>query len=329
MENKIEPLLDPANERFSIFPIKFPEVWNMYKTQQELYWKAEEIDFSQDYNDFITLDVNEQHFIKLILAFFAQSDGIVNFNLRERFLKEIKMTEAQVVYTWQMMMENVHNEVYSMMLDTIVKDPIEKEQLFNSIKSVPSIERMANWAIKWIDSNDDLAYRIIAFAAVECIFFSGAFASIFWLKKYRSNGKNIMNGLIKSNQFIARDEGMHVKFACLLYSMIQNRPDKKIVHNIIKEAVEISKLFNEDAIKCEMIGMNLELMSQYIEYVGDTLLVMLGYEAIYNVANPFIFMESIGLLNKTNFFESRPTEYQTAHTSKNVAKNTINILTEF
>lgn len=324
-----EPLLDPKNERFTIFPIKFPAVWKMYKTQQELYWKAEEIDFSTDYDDFVKLDSDEQHFIKMILAFFASSDGIVNFNLRERFLKEIKMTEAQVAYAWQMMMENIHSEVYSQMLDSIIKDSVEKEQLFNSIKLVPSIKLMADWAFKWIESKDSLAYRIIAFAAIECIFFSGAFASIFWLKKYRSHGKNIMNGLIKSNQFISRDEGMHVKFACLLYSMIIYKLDKETAHHIISEAVDISKLFNKDAIKCQLIGMNLDLMYQYIEYVGDTLLVMLGYEKIYNTSNPFIFMESIALIGKTNFFESRPTEYQTAHTTKNIARRTINILEDF
>lgn len=328
-DSNVEPLTDPNNERFTIFPIKFPEIWEMYKTQQELYWKAEEIDFSKDYDDFITLESDEQHFIKMILAFFASSDGIVNFNLRERFLKEIKLTEAQVVYGWQMMIENIHSEIYSKMLENIIKDPVEKEYLFNSIKTVPSIELMAKWSFKWIDSSDSLAYRIIAFAAVEGIFFSGAFASIFWLKKYRSNGKNIMNGLITSNRFIARDEGMHVKFACLLYSLIKNRLDKEIVQDIIIEAVEISKTFNKDAIKCEMIGMNIDLMYQYIEYIGDTLLVMLGYTKIYNTLNPFIFMESIGLLNKTNHFEARPTEYQIAHTSKNTAKKTINIIEDF
>jgi ribonucleoside-diphosphate reductase subunit M2 len=327
--NVIEPLLDPKNERFTIFPIKFPEIWAMYKTQQELYWKAEEIDFSKDYDDFITLDEDEQHFIKMILAFFASSDGIVNFNLRERFLREIKMMEAQVAYGWQMMMEAIHSETYSKMLENIVKDPVEREYLFNSIKTVDSIKLMADWALKWIESSDSLAYRLIAFAAVEGIFFSGAFASIFWLKKYRSGGRSIMNGLVKSNQFISRDEGMHVKYACLLYSTIKNRLEKGTVYDIIGEAVTISKLFNRDAIKCQMIGMNLDLMYQYIEYVADTLLVMLGYDKMYSTPNPFIFMESIGLLNKTNHFESRPTEYMIAHTSKNVAKGTIHISDDF
>lgn len=618
-ESVIEPLLDPANERFTIKPIKFNQIWEMYKKQQSMYWKAEEIDFSKDYDHFIKLDKDEQHFIKMVLAFFASSDGIVNFNLRERFLKEIKITEAQVAYSWQMMMENIHcvsantkiltdegyinigdnenkivnvwngeqfsnviikytgdsklyqielsngmtlnctpehkwftemenkksitytkdlkendiiyhydlplinckdpdnflnpylhgflcgdsinsnsfylslyedkkdlidlfntkysikkysvqndkytfditnlinkekyyvpinysletkirwlegfadnntknifsnnnldfvkniqlmlttmgihshielhdnnyilciydpdrlitlgfspkkfktfeyqnikkpitiknikllsgihktycfneplqhagifngiltgqSEVYSNMLENIVKDSIERDKLFNSIKLVPSIEMMANWAFKWIESKDSISYRIIAFAAVEGIFFCGAFAAIFWLKKYRSYGENIMDGLIKSNQLICRDESEHVNFACYLYSIIVNRLDKDTVHNIIGEAVEISKIFNKDAIKCQLIGMNYDLMCQYIEYVGDRLLIMLGYEKKYHTTNPFEFMESIGLLNKTNFFESRPTEYQSAHTTKNIAKNTITILKDF
>jgi len=201
--------------------------------------------------------------------------------------------------------------------------------LFNSIHTIPSIKLMADWALKWIASEDSIAYRIMAFACVEGIFFSGAFASIFWLKKYRNNGKNLMNGLVKSNQFISRDEGLHCVYACHLYSLIINKLDRVTAHNIVREAVEISKLFNKDAIQCHLIGMNLDMMYQYIEYIGDTLLVMLGYDKIYNVANPFEFMETIGLLNKTNHFESRPTEYQMAHNSKNVAKGTINILEDF
>ena len=325
----IEPLLDPNNERLTIFPIKFKNIWDMYKKQQAAFWKAEEIDFSKDADDFLTLDADEQHFIKMILAFFAAGDGIVNFNLRERFLNEIKITEAQVVYAFQMMMENIHGEVYSKMLDEIVKDPVEKQFLFNSVKSVPAISLMAEWALKWIHSDAHVGHRIIAFAAVELIFFSGAFAAIFWLKKYRSQGKDLMNGLVKSNQLIARDEGMHCEFACLLYSYIKDKPNKEVVFKIIDEAVTISKQFNKDAIKCQLLGMNIELMSQYIEYVGDTLLSMLGYNKIYNTDNPFEWIESIGLANKTNFFESRPTEYQMAHSTENIAKKTITILEDF
>jgi len=326
---ELEPLLDPANERLTIFPIKYHSVWEMYKLMLEAFWKAEEIDFSSDYDDFQSFDQDTQHCIKMILAFFASSDGIVNFNLRERFSKEIKITEAQVAYGFQMMMENIHGEVYSLMLQNIVKDPIERDKLFNSIKTVPCVKLMADWAFKWIESTENFAHRLIAFAAIEGIFFSGAFATIFWLKKYRSSGKNIMNGLVESNRFISRDEGMHVMFACLLYSLIVKRVDKDVVNHIINDAVQISKLFNKDTIKCQMIGMNLELMNEYVEYIADTLLIMLGYEKLYNTDNPFPFMESIGLLNKVNLHENRPTEYKTAHTSKNIARNTINILKDF
>lgn len=328
-EKQIEPLLDPKNERFTVFPIKFPTIWDSYKEQLSAFWKAEEIDFSRDYNDFIKLNPDEQHFIKRILAFFASADGIVNFNLRERILQEIKMTEAQITYAYQMMIENVHGEVYSLMLENIVKDPTEKNELFNAIKSVPSIKLIADWALKWTNSDADIIHIIVAFAAVEGIFFSSAFAAIFWLKKYRNKGKHILNGLIKSNQLISRDEGSHCRFACLLYSTVVNRLDQEVVHEIIDSAVKISKIFTKDAIKCDLIGMNLKLMNQYIEYVGDTLIVMLGYEKKYNTTNPFNFMESIALTNKQNFFEARPTEYQSAYNSENKSKKNINILKQF
>ncbi|AYV75909.1 MAG: ribonucleoside diphosphate reductase beta subunit [Terrestrivirus sp.] len=325
----VEPLLDENNEQFTMFPIKYPQLWDMYKAQQNSYWRAEEIDFSRDADDFITLTEDEQYFVKMILAFFASSDGIVNFNLRERFMNEIKINEALVVYGWQTMMENIHSETYSLMLENIIKDKGERENLFNAIKTVDSIKMMYEWARKWIDSQDSFAHRVVAFACVEGIFFCGAFAAIFWLKKYRSNGKNIMDGLVKSNQLISRDESMHTQFACMLYKMLLNKLDEKKVHAIVSESVEISKIFVKDAIKCHMIGMNLELMNEYIQYVADTLLVMLGHSKIYNNTNPFGFMESIGLLNKTNFFESRPTEYQAAFNAKNTAKQSITILNDF
>jgi ribonucleotide reductase beta subunit family protein with ferritin-like domain len=327
--NTIEPLLDPQNERLATFPIKYPKIWDAYKEQLAAFWKAEEIDFSRDYDDFNKLDENEQHFIKRILSFFASADGIVNFNLRERILKEIKMTEAQICYSFQMMMENIHGEVYSLMLENIIKDPVEKNKLFNSISNVDSIKLMADWAFKWTNKETNIIRIIVAYAAVEGIFFSSAFAAIFWLKKYRNKGKNIMNGLIKSNQLIARDEGCHTKFACLLYSTVINRLEQKEVYEIIGSAVNICKIFTKDAIKCDLIGMNLNLMNQYIEYVGDTLLVMLGYKKKYNTSNPFSFMESIGLTNKQNFFEARPTEYQSAYNDKNKSKKTITILKNF
>lgn len=327
----IEPLLDPKNERLTILPISpdFKDIWDLYEEQMNSFWRASEIDFSRDYDDFMTLDEGEQNLIKMILAFFASSDGIVNFNLRERFLKEIKVTEAQVAYAFQMMMENIHGEVYSKMLEAIIKDEDERKKLFDAINTVEVIKIMADWALKWIHSTDSFPHRLIAFACVEGIFFSSSFASIFWLKKYRNQGKNIMNGLVKSNQLISRDEGCHCKFACTLYSKIVNKLNMNTVHEMIHEAVNISKSFAKNAIQCDMIGMNLELMNQYLEYVGDTLLVMLGYEKKYNTINPFTFMESIGMMNKTNFFESRPTEYQSAVNNKNFIRDKIRILDDF
>jgi ribonucleotide reductase beta subunit family protein with ferritin-like domain len=328
-QKAIEPLLDPANARLTTFPIKFHDIWNMYKLQFAAFWKAEEIDFSGDASDFEKFTPAEQQCIKMILAFFAASDGIVNFNLRERFLTEVQAYEAQVVYAFQMMMENVHGEVYSLMLENIVKDPVEKARLFNAIENVESVKAMADWAFKWIESSDSFAHRIVAFAIVEGIFFSGAFAAIFWLKKYRGQGKHIMNGLVKSNEFIARDEGMHTNFACLLYSHVVNKLSTKEIYDMMDEAIAIAKKFTDDAIQVKMIGMNQESMGQYIEHIADRLIVSLGYPKKYLKTNPFDFMETIGLLNKTNFFESRPTGYQMAHTKDNVARRKIVRLKKF
>lgn len=325
----IEPLIDPKNERFTMHPITYPKIWEMYKKQQNAYWRAEEIDFERDADDFATLNEDEQQFIKMILAFFAASDGIVNFNLRERFGNEIKIMEALTVYGWQQMMESIHSEVYSLMLDNIVKDPKERKTLYNAISSVPSIKLMADWAFKWIESADTIAHRIIAFACVEGIFFSGAFAAIFWLKKERSKGKLFMNGLVKSNQLISRDEGLHVKFACMLYEFIVNKLELSVVHDIVNDAVSIAKIFVRDAIRCDMIGMNLDLMNEYIEYVADTILVMLDCEKLYNTDNPFDFMENIAMDNKTDFFGSRPTEYQYSYNESNKAKERITIVEDF
>lgn len=610
-EKQLEPLLDPKNARFTIHPIVYDDIWQMYKKQQNCYWKAEEIDFTKDYDDFSKLDADEQHFIKMVLAFFASSDGIVNFNLRERFLKDVQVTEAQVVYGWQMMMENIHcvshdtqiltdvgyiqigshinqninvwngkefsnttvrftgdaelyrvelsngmyldctnqhkwfihddedtdnkkivftedlktndiihdyklpminpkdpdyfmhpyihaffsscgihdtngdlvillpkakeellevlnldhmsdkygsyisfnvrnhinkpklfvpinysietkikwlsglcdantkekilnpnlkflqdvqlmltglgvnscitetttlhelsfphnkldhfnpkyinkdeyvhvnvttvknvtklpgihktycfnepnehagifngiltgqSEVYSEMLTKIVKDKTEKDKLFDAIRTVKSVKLMADWTFKWIESDKPFAYRIYAFAIVEGIFFSGAFAAIFWLKKYRSKGEHFMNGLIKSNEFIARDEGLHCEFAVMLYLMLKTRVPKEDVYQIMKEAVDISCTFTDDAIPCKLIGMNQDLMKQYLEYIADRLLSMMKYQKLYNTSNPFKFMESIGLSKKTNFFEHRPTEYQSANNSENVNKKLV------
>lgn len=316
-----EPLTIEDNLRFTIKPLatEYEIFWQLYKKQQNCYWRAEEINFAKDYEHYCTLSPDEQYFIKQILAFFAASDGIVNFNLRTRFLKEFTITEVQVCYGWQLMMENIHGEVYSDMLMEIIKDPLERTHLFNAIKEVPAVKTMADWAFKWIQSSASIGQRIIAFAIVEGIFFSGAFAAIFWLKKQRGAGALFMEGLVKSNIFISRDEGLHCCFACVLYSFIKNRVPVDVVNDMFKDAVKISQKFITESIKCQMIGMSAEHMNQYIEYVADRLLVYLNYDKIYNSTNPFDFMETIGLLSKDNFFETRPAGYQTAHNEENRA----------
>jgi len=325
----IEPILDEKNARFSINPLekKYDNLWQSYKTQQNLYWKAEEVDFSKDYDDFITMSKEEQHFIKMILAFFAQSDGIVNFNLRERFLQEIKITEAQVAYGWQQMIENIHNEVYSNMLVNIIKNSEERASLLDAINTVPSIKKIADWTLKWIKSKDSIGHRIIAFCIVEGVFFSSAFAAIFWLKKNKP--KLFMEGLLKSNRFIARDESMHAEFACALYSHIVGRVPQNEVFEMFDEAVNIGIEFSKDAIQIEMIGMNLDLMGTYIKYVADIWLSKLKYDKLYNVENPFDFMDQISLLPKDNFFETRPDAYQSAYNENNKGSKGFSIEPEF
>ncbi len=311
-----EPILDKKNERFCLYPLEYTSLWALYKKQQSAFWKAEEIDFSQDYKDWEKLSSQEKHVIKMILAFFANSDGIVNLNISSQLLNKITINEAKVTYNYQMMMENIHSEAYALMLDNLIKDKKEKEKLFNAITTISSIKKISDWAIKWIDSDVHISNKIIAFACVEGIFFSGAFATIFWLKKYKSSGKMFMPGLIKSNEFIARDEGMHVEFACELYKLIVNKPNSKDVLKIIKESVEIAYDFVIESIQCKLVGMNSELMFDYIKYVADRLLVSLGYEKHYKVSNPFTFMDSIGMVQKTNFHEQRPTEYQSAYNTE-------------
>jgi ribonucleotide reductase beta subunit family protein with ferritin-like domain len=293
----------------------------LYNKQLASFWRSEEIDFSKDYEDFITLNKDEQHYIKRVLSFFAASDGIVNFNLGTRFLQDIKIMEGTTCYIFQMMMENIHSQSYSIMLDNLVKDPIEKDFLFNSIKTVDSVKLLADWAFNWIESDLSFAHRVIAFAVIEGIFFSGAFASIFWLKRYKSQGKLFLQGLVKSNEFIARDEGMHVEFACEIYKLLENKLSSNIVYSIIDNGVKVAKIFMNDALPVRLIGMNNNSMCEYIEYVADRLIVDLGYKKYYNVQNPFSFMETIGMLGKTNFFESRPTEYQSAFTKDNNKDN--------
>ena len=308
-----EPVLDPNNSRFTIFPIEYEYIWELYEKQVACMWKAKEIDFSKDYDDFLTLNKDEQHFIKMILAFFAASDGIVNWNLSERFLSDVQIMEAKVAYTFQMAMENIHGETYSLQLDNIVRNKQEKEHLFASIKTIPSVKLMSDWAIKWIKSDKSFHHRVIAFAIIEGVFFSGAFAAIFWIKKYLSNGKQFMNGLIKSNEFIARDEGLHTEFACEMYNLLKYKLPFEEVKQIFDEGVGISKQFMSDALPCQLLGMDSIKMNSYIEYVADRLIICLGYKKkLYNSSNPFEFMNSIGFTVKNNFFESRSTEYQSA-----------------
>ena len=330
LDNTIEPLCDPANDRFAIFPISYDPIWKLYKHMQSMYWKAEEIDLSNDYTDMMALPKEEQHIIRMILAFFANADGIVNFNIRKRFLDEFKVPEVQVAYSWQQMIENIHNEMYSLMLMNLIKDTNERNELFNAVNTVPSIKLMKEWAFKWIDDEKaTIGHRLIASACTELIFFGSSFLTIFWLKKYRNGGKNILNGLVKSNQFIARDETTHGMMGCMLYGYVVNKLQQQEVYDIVTESVEIAKVFAKDVIQGELIGMNITMMNEYIEYIADRLLVMLQYNKYYNTINPYPFMEAISLIGKNNFFEARSTEYTTAHTSENVTRSQINLLEDF
>lgn len=304
-----EPILQENPQRFVLFPIKYHEIWQMYKKAEASFWTAEEIDLSKDLHDWNNrLNDDEKYFISHILAFFAASDGIVNENLVERFSGEVQIPEARCFYGFQIMMENIHSETYSLLIDTYVKEHSQRNYLFNAIETIPCIRKKAEWAIKWIqDKNSSFAQRLVAFAAVEGIFFSGAFASIFWLKK-----RGLMPGLTFSNELISRDEGLHTDFACLLHSHLKNRASKEIIRDIITDAVRIEQEFLTEALPCALLGMNANLMKQYIEFVADRLLVALGNEKIYKSSNPFDFMENISLGGKTNFFEKRVGEYQKA-----------------
>lgn len=302
-----EPLLVEDPLRFVLFPIKHTDIWQMYKKHEASFWTAEEIDLGQDMKDWINLSDGERHFISHVLAFFAASDGIVNENLAVNFLSEVQYAEAKCFYGFQVMMENIHSETYSLLIDTYIKNPQEKDRLLRAIETVPCVQKKAEWALRWIN-NGDFAERLIAFAAVEGIFFSGSFCSIFWLKK-----RGLMPGLSFSNELISRDEGLHCDFACLLYTdHIVNKLPKERVTEIIADAVRIEQDFVTDALPVSLIGMNADLMNQYIEFVADRLLVALGCEKIYNATNPFDFMEMISLQGKTNFFEKRVGEYQKA-----------------
>lgn len=306
-----ELLLAPDENRFVMFPLQSQAIWDMYKKQVDCFWRAEEVDLSKDKRTWDKLTSDEQHFIKHIIAFFAASDGIVLENLAARFMGEVQLSEARAFYGFQIAMENIHSEVYSLLIDTYISDKIEKDRLFHALDNFPCIKKKADWAMNWIhDKRSNFATRLIAFACVEGIFFSGAFCSIYWLKQKPGD---MMPGLTFSNELISRDEALHTEFAVLLYSMLTKKMRKQKVHEMIKEAVEIEKEFIIEALPCRLIGMNSEMMAQYIEFVADRLTIQLGYEPIYDTPNPFPFMELISVEGKTNFFEKRVGEYALAN----------------
>lgn len=306
---KEEPLLNEETDRLTLFPIRYPDIWQAYKRAEASFWTAEEIDLSKDLHDWNNrMNAHERFFISRVLAFFAASDGIVNENLIENFSVEAKVYEAKCFYGFQIMIENIHSETYSLLIDTYIKDPKESEFLFNAIETIPQIKEKAEWALRWIaDSEALFAERLVAFAAIEGVFFSGSFASIFWLKK-----RGLMPGLTFSNELICRDEGLHTDFACLIFSHLKHKPAPEIVERIVTEAVEIEQRYFLDALPVALLGMNADLMNQYVEFVADRLLVAFGNKKVYGVENPFDFMENISLAGKTNFFEKRVSDYQMA-----------------
>lgn len=310
---EVEPLLTETKNRHVIFPINYDDIWSMYKKHVSTYWTVEEIDFSKDGADWAKLSNDEQYFIKNVLAFFAASDGIVNENLVLRFMSEIKVPEVLAFYSFQNAIETVHSETYSLLIDTYIKDDIEKSKLLNAVETIPCIKKKADWAMKWIESTDDnFATRLVAFACIEGIFFSGAFCAIYWIKE-----RGLMHGLTFSNELISRDESLHTEFAILLYSHIKNKLSEEKIHSIIKEAVNIEKEFIIDSLPCRLLGMNSDLMSEYIEFVSDRICIQLGYNKIYNVSNPFDFMDRISLEDKQNFFEVRVSNYSKAELHNN------------
>ncbi|KAM6958751.1 ribonucleoside-diphosphate reductase subunit M2 B [Aplochiton taeniatus] len=301
-----EPLLRENPRRFVVFPIQYPDIWKMYKQAQASFWTVEEVDLSKDLVHWGKLKQEEKHFISHILAFFAASDGIVNENLVQRFCQEVQVPEARFFYGFQILIENVHSEMYSLLINTYIGDLKERDFLFHAIETMPCVKRKADWALQWINDNKStFAERIVAFAAVEGIFFSGSFAAVFWLKK-----RGLMPGLTFSNELISRDEGLHCNFACLLYSYLVKKPSEDRIRDIITKAVSIEQEFLSEALPVGLIGMNSSLMKQYIEFVADRLLADLGQAKVYHTENPFDFMESISLEGKTNFFEKRVAEYQ-------------------
>lgn len=320
-----EPLLQETSDRFVLFPIRHPDIWEKYKQHSAVTWFAEEVDLSKDMTHWEKLSDGERHFIKHIIAFFAGSDGIVMENLAVRFMREVQWPEAKLFYSLQNFIEGVHSEVYSLLIDTYITDHEEKTKLFQAIKTIPCVQKKADWALAWIDNKDaSFATRLVGFAAVEGIFFSGAFCAIFWLKQ-----RGLMPGLTVSNEFIARDEGLHTDFACLLYSKLVNKLSKKEVHKIIRDAVKIEKQFITKSLPCELIGMNAKMMCQYIEFVADRLLIQLGYPKAYSATNPFTFMETISLENKDNFFEKKVSTYGKAAVGKDKKEMSFKMDAEF
>ncbi|GMP56607.1 hypothetical protein CsSME_00021026 [Camellia sinensis var. sinensis] len=312
-EEGVEPILMENSQRFCMFPIRYPQVWEMYKKAEASFWTAEEVDLSQDVQQWDSLSDSEKHFISHVLAFFAASDGIVLENLAGRFLNDVKIPEARAFYGFQIAMENIHSEMYSLLLETYIRDSREKHRLFNAVENIPCVAQKAKWALDWIQSSSSFAERIVAFACVEGIFFSGSFCAIFWLKK-----RGLLPGLTFSNELISRDEGLHCDFACLLYSLLHKQLQSQKVDHIVHEAVEIETQFVCEALPCALIGMNSTLMSQYIKFVADRLLVSLGCKRKYNVENPFDWMEFISLQGKANFFERRVGDYQKASVMSNL-----------
>lgn len=320
-----EPLLKENPRRFVIFPIQYHDIWTMYKKAEASFWTAEEVDLSKDLQHWESLKDDERFFISHVLAFFAASDGIVNENLVERFTQEVQVTEARCFYGFQIAMENIHSEMYSLLINTYIKDPQEREYLFNAIETLPCVKKKADWALHWI-GNKSATYgeRVVAFAAVEGIFFSGSFAAIFWLKK-----RGLMPGLTFSNELISRDEGLHCDFACLMFKHLLNKPSSETVKRIIADAVAIEQEFLTEALPVKLIGMNCELMKQYIEFVADRLLLELGFDKMYRSENPFDFMENISLEGKTNFFEKRVGEYQRMGVMSGPSDNTFRLDADF
>lgn len=317
-------LTNKNNSRFVLFPIKYNNIWKAYKDAEASFWTAEEVDLTKDLDDWEKLSVNEKHFISNVLAFFAASDGIVGENLAMRFYNDVGIPEARMFYGYQLMIEGIHSEMYSLLIDTYIKDNQEKDKLLNAIDTIPVVKKKANWALKWIDSNESFEERLVAFAAVEGIFFSSSFCSIYWLKK-----RGLMPGLAFSNEAISTDEGQHCEFACLLHSLSDSKISQNKIHSIIKEAVEIEEEFCSDSIPVELIGMNSSEMKKYVRFCADRLAQMLECDKIYNEQNPFDFMELISLKSKSNFFEKRVIEYQKASVGKNKEDNTIKFDEDF